>query len=233
MRRLGGPQSNIDLASIATAHRHMRLLRLSLTDFRNYAALTWRPAARISVLFGPNGSGKTNLLEAVSLLVPGRGLRGARNADLPRHGGAGGWAVAGRFATADGEVDIGTGTPTPGPEPVHRPDPEIVVCSAWTAPRRAARRKSPPASPRSGSRRRWIGCSRRARPAAAASSIGWSGRWSPAMRARSPHTRPPWRSATACWRTAAPIRPGSPGWRMPWRATRSRPPRRAWPWSRG
>ena len=114
-------QSNIDLASIATAHRHMRLIRLSLTDFRNYAALTWRPAARISVLFGPNGSGKTNLLEAVSLLVPGRGLRGARNADLPRHGGAGGWAVAGRFATADGEVDIGTGTPAPGPEPVLRP----------------------------------------------------------------------------------------------------------------
>ena len=180
----------------------MRLLRLSLTDFRNYAALTWRPAARISVLFGPNGSGKTNLLEAVSLLVPGRGLRGARNADLPRHGGAGGWAVAGRFATAEGEVDIGTGTPAPGSEPSIGQIPEIVVCSAWTAPRRAARRRSPPASPRSGSRRRWTGCSRRARPAAGASSTGWSGRWSPATRARSPHTTPPWRSATACWRTA-------------------------------
>jgi DNA replication and repair protein RecF len=93
----------------------MRLLRLTLTDFRNYAALAWRPAAGISVLFGPNGNGKTNLLEAVSLLVPGRGLRGARNADLPRHGGARGWAVAGRFATAGGEVDIGTGTPPDGP----------------------------------------------------------------------------------------------------------------------
>jgi DNA replication and repair protein RecF len=116
-------QSNIDLASIATAHRHMRLIRLSLTEFRSYAALTWRPAARISVLFGPNGSGKTNLLEAVSLLVPGRGLRGARNTDLPRHGGPGGWAVAGRFATADGEVDIGTGTPAPATEPVPRPEP--------------------------------------------------------------------------------------------------------------
>ena len=88
----------------------MRLLRLSLTDFRNYASLTWRPAARISVLFGPNGSGKSNLLEAVSLLVPGRGLRGARTADLARHGGSGGWAVAGRLATAEGEVDVGTGT---------------------------------------------------------------------------------------------------------------------------
>jgi DNA replication and repair protein RecF len=93
----------------------MRLIRLSLTDFRNYAALTWRPAARISVLFGPNGSGKTNLLEAVSLLVPGRGLRNARTADLRRLGAAGGWAVAGRFATAQGEADIGTGTQPDGP----------------------------------------------------------------------------------------------------------------------
>jgi len=93
----------------------MRLLRLSLTDFRSYPALSWRPASRIAVLFGPNGSGKTNLLEAVSLLMPGRGLRGARTTDLARHGGAGGWAVAGRFATAEGDVDIGSGTPPEGP----------------------------------------------------------------------------------------------------------------------
>jgi DNA replication and repair protein RecF len=94
----------------------MRLIRLSLTDFRSYAALTWRPGARISVLFGPNGSGKTNLLEALSLLSPGRGLRSARSADLPRHGGGGGWAVAGRFATLDGEVNIGTGSAPEGPD---------------------------------------------------------------------------------------------------------------------
>src|SRR3954463_1727427 len=68
----------------------LRLTRLVLTDFRTYAALTWRPSARISVLYGPNGSGKTNLLEAVSLLVPGRGLRGARIADLPRQPALGG-----------------------------------------------------------------------------------------------------------------------------------------------
>jgi DNA replication and repair protein RecF len=87
----------------------LRLNRLTVTDFRNYAALTWRPATRISVLYGPNGSGKTNLLEALSLLVPGRGLRGARNLDLPRQDGPGGWAVNARFHTRDGETSIGTG----------------------------------------------------------------------------------------------------------------------------
>ena len=101
----------------------MQLLRLTLTDFRSYAALTWRPRGRIAVLFGPNGSGKTNLLEAVSLLVPGRGLRGARNADLKRHGAPNGWAVAARFATAQGETDIGTGTPPSGSSQVPSPVP--------------------------------------------------------------------------------------------------------------
>jgi DNA replication and repair protein RecF len=88
----------------------MHFTRLILTDFRSYRSLTWHPQARISVLVGPNGSGKTNLLEAVSLLTPGRGLRGARMADLVRRGAPGGWAVAGRFVTAEGETDIGTGT---------------------------------------------------------------------------------------------------------------------------
>jgi DNA replication and repair protein RecF len=91
----------------------MRLLRLTLTDFRNYEALSWRPSAPISVLYGPNGSGKTNLLEAVSLLSPGRGLRGARNAELLRQGAEGGWAVAGRFITSEGEISIGTGSAAP------------------------------------------------------------------------------------------------------------------------
>jgi DNA replication and repair protein RecF len=90
----------------------MYLNRLTLTDFRNYADLDWQSIARISVLSGPNGSGKTNLLEAISLLVPGRGLRAARNAELSRCGGPGGWAVAGRFlGKAGGRAEIGTGTP--------------------------------------------------------------------------------------------------------------------------
>ena len=90
----------------------MILTRLTLTEFRNYPALTWRPAARLAVITGPNGSGKTNLLEAVSLLVPGRGLRNARLADLPRVGADSRWGVAAEFA--DG-LAIGTGSPPEGP----------------------------------------------------------------------------------------------------------------------
>jgi DNA replication and repair protein RecF len=92
----------------------LRLNRLVLTDFRNYATLNWQPRTPVSVLVGSNGSGKTNLLEAVSLLVPGRGMRGARGVDLPRRGGSGSWAVAGRFSTIQGDVDIGTGTSPDG-----------------------------------------------------------------------------------------------------------------------
>ncbi len=92
----------------------MFLTRLRLENFRNYAALTLRPAAPIMVISGPNGSGKTNLLEAISMLMPGRGLRGARIGDLLRHG-ASSWAVNGRFAAADGEVEIATGTAPEGP----------------------------------------------------------------------------------------------------------------------
>jgi DNA replication and repair protein RecF len=80
-----------------------RFRRIALADFRSYdrtdIALDGRPA----VFAGPNGAGKTNLLEALSLLGPGRGLRGARLDELPRKGGAGGWAVS---ATLEADGDL-------------------------------------------------------------------------------------------------------------------------------
>lgn len=84
------------------------LARLVLTDFRGYARLDWHPRGRILCITGGNGAGKTNLLEAISLLVPGRGLRGARLAEIARRGGSGGFAAAGRFASPDGAFAVGT-----------------------------------------------------------------------------------------------------------------------------
>lgn len=83
--------------------------RLALTNFRNYRSVRLEVGPGPVVLFGSNGAGKTNLLEAVSLLSPGRGLRRAAFADLAGHQGGADWAVAARLH-ADGDVtDIGTG----------------------------------------------------------------------------------------------------------------------------
>ncbi len=68
---------------------------------------------------GPNGAGKTNLLEAISLLVPGRGLRGARFSELGRHDAVtpGSWAVAGELTDEAGvKTEIGTGAAEAAPE---------------------------------------------------------------------------------------------------------------------
>lgn len=125
----------------------LRLTRLTLTQFRNYPALTWRPAARVAVITGPNGSGKTNLLEAVSLLQPGRGLRGARMADLARQApdASGSWGVAARVLRDGTDTDLGTGTPPDGPAdrrvfrlngaaPRSQAEVAAVVAAVWLTP---------------------------------------------------------------------------------------------------
>ena len=89
------------------------LTRLVLTDFRNHAALTLAPGAGFVVLTGANGAGKTNVLEAVSLLAPGRGLRRAPLSQMARDGGAGGFGIA---ADLPGGVTLATGTLAGAPE---------------------------------------------------------------------------------------------------------------------
>lgn len=86
--------------------------RLRLTDFRCYAALDLELGPAPVALYGANGAGKTNLLEALSFLVPGRGLRSAGADGVARKDASGpaeAWAVFAEMETRDGEVRLGVG----------------------------------------------------------------------------------------------------------------------------
>ena len=86
--------------------------RLRLSAFRNYTALTLETDARHVVLTGANGAGKTNLLEALSFLTPGRGMRRATYDQVGKAGAgpdATPWAVHVRMMGREGPVEIGTG----------------------------------------------------------------------------------------------------------------------------
>ncbi|MFZ4164836.1 DNA replication/repair protein RecF [Brevundimonas sp. NPDC058933] len=91
---------------------------LALTDFRSYASASLPVSGGAVVLHGPNGAGKTNLLEAISLLTPGKGLRGATAQEMGRRepGEALGraWAVMVTLDEDGEEVRLGTGVQTPG-----------------------------------------------------------------------------------------------------------------------
>lgn len=90
----------------------MSLTRLSLTDFRNHGETVIAPRDHFVVLTGENGTGKTNILEAISLLVPGRGLRGAGLPLMARQEGQGGFSIAAQMS----DVDIGVGALASAPE---------------------------------------------------------------------------------------------------------------------
>ncbi|SDR25591.1 DNA replication/repair protein RecF [Pseudovibrio sp. Tun.PSC04-5.I4] len=85
------------------------LSRLALTDFRNYSATSVQLDSRMIAFVGDNGTGKTNILEAISFLSAGRGLRRATLSDIARADGAGGWAVSAIFDGEYGETRMGTG----------------------------------------------------------------------------------------------------------------------------
>mgnify|MGYP006275901547 CR=1 FL=1 len=90
--------------------------RLTLTNFRNYPSVSLELGPEPVVLIGTNGSGKTNLLEATSLLVPGQGLRRAAYSDISRASGDGSWSVAALIRNEMGLNEIGTGL-VPSAEP--------------------------------------------------------------------------------------------------------------------
>ena len=88
--------------------------RLALTAFRSWRSVRLEAPAASVVLTGPNGTGKTNLLEALSLLAPGRGLRRAAMAQLqhrsdPATAPETNWAVSATVDTPEGPRRVGTG----------------------------------------------------------------------------------------------------------------------------
>lgn len=131
----------------------MPVSRLALTDFRSYASALIEPGTGFVLLFGENGAGKTNLLEAVSLLTPGRGLRGAALSEMARQGGDGAFAVAATLSplpNKGGDQGVGvqdSGSTHPQPLPAREGGISIGTGTVVTAPeRRQVRINGAPAS---------------------------------------------------------------------------------------
>ena len=98
------PQDYVAPARALAPH----IAALRLTHFRSHENLTLDCASRAMVLLGANGIGKTNVLEALSMLAPGRGLRGAAFDDM-RFERRLGWTVGSDIATPEGLVRAGVG----------------------------------------------------------------------------------------------------------------------------
>lgn len=89
------------------------ITRLTLTNFRNYEHLRLNPCLSPIVITGDNGTGKTNILEAISFLSPGRGIRGTKLSDIRRIDSNGApWGVLANVMTDDEEHELGTGVET-------------------------------------------------------------------------------------------------------------------------
>ena len=90
----------------------MTLDRITLSAFRNHEETRLDGTSALNLLVGENGAGKTNILEALSLFAPGRGLRRAPMSDIVSKGGLEGFAVSAALYPSDGSdrIILGTGT---------------------------------------------------------------------------------------------------------------------------
>ena len=88
----------------------MALHRIRLGHFRNHNATALEATGHFNLLVGENGAGKTNLLEAISLFAPGRGLRRAALTDMAGQAGDGSFAVSADLMAEDAALRLGTGT---------------------------------------------------------------------------------------------------------------------------
>jgi DNA replication and repair protein RecF len=92
-----------------SALRRPLVRRLILKDFRSYPALDLSLSGRLVALCGENGAGKTNLIEALSLFAPGRGLRRAEFGECARDAGSGGFAISILIEDEGEPRQLGTG----------------------------------------------------------------------------------------------------------------------------
>jgi len=102
--------------------------RILLSRFRNHRDTAIEGTAKFNLLVGENGAGKTNVLEAISLFAPGRGLRRAALPDMAAADGDGGFAVSAELAGPHGAVRLGTGV---APD---RPSRRLVQVNGAEAP---------------------------------------------------------------------------------------------------
>ena len=100
----------------------MGIDRVTLSAFRNHAESRLDDTRHFNLLVGENGAGKTNVLEAISLFAPGRGLRRAALGEIATAGGSGGFAVSARLDCGDSSEPVLLGT---GMEPA-RPGRRVV-----------------------------------------------------------------------------------------------------------
>jgi DNA replication and repair protein RecF len=138
----------------------MALDRISLSRFRNHRETSLGGARQFNLLVGENGAGKTNVLEALSLLAPGRGLRRAPMGEIAAAPGNGGFAV-GASLLADGEpVRLGTSVDPARPSRrtvrINGVDASAVTLGEWLALSWLTPAMDGLFTDSAGARRRWL-----------------------------------------------------------------------------
>ncbi|MEM7619890.1 MAG: DNA replication/repair protein RecF [Pseudomonadota bacterium] len=98
-----------DLDVASAGHPKCAIRKVLLNNFRNYDHISFDVESVPVILTGSNGAGKTNLLEAISLLAPGNGLRRTPFAELSKFSTQSGWTVSAQVETQVGTVRLGTG----------------------------------------------------------------------------------------------------------------------------
>ena len=95
-------------------YNHFYLKKLNLTNFRNHSSLSMKTPESAILIYGENGCGKTNILEAISLLSQGKGIRKSKIEDyftqsVFNNNPQKSWGINADIVTPDGNINIGTG----------------------------------------------------------------------------------------------------------------------------